>query len=60
MNPTVTWRCNNPKCDYEHVGEFFGPTHVPDTDCPKCGWHDSVVEVSAKVVIPPSFPPYFD
>ncbi len=38
------WECNNLSCDHRHIGEFFGKTHLPDTDCPKCGWHDSMIE----------------
>ncbi len=45
LNPIVRWECNNPDCDHFHIGEFFGETHLPDTDCPKCGWHDSMVEI---------------
>ena len=34
------WKCNNYDCRYEYLGEDFVDT--PDTDCPMCGYHDSV------------------
>jgi hypothetical protein len=39
LNKTL-WGCNNPACDYGYLGE--DPVDNPDTDCPICGWHDSV------------------
>jgi hypothetical protein len=44
------FRCNNPACAWETYGTYQGRdgtwgsegTVLPDTDCPKCGFHDSV------------------
>lgn len=36
--------CQNPECGWTTYGTFFpGQEILPDTDCPKCGFHDSVV-----------------
>ena len=34
------WKCHNYDCRYEYLGEDYVDT--PDTDCPMCGYHDSV------------------
>lgn len=47
MKHVTRWECNNLDCDYYFIGEEF-VTHPPDTDCPKCGYHDSV-GVSAEI-----------
>jgi hypothetical protein len=40
----TVWECNNYDCSYKYKGEFMGKTHLPDTDCPECGYHDSMSE----------------
>jgi hypothetical protein len=50
MNNLVLWECNNHDCSYKYKGEFMGKTHLPDTDCPECGYHDSMIETSCPTV----------
>jgi hypothetical protein len=42
----LLFKCNNPKCDFHIVTSYDSP-FLPDSDCEKCRWHDSVAEVRA-------------
>ena len=44
-NPLTEWACNVDSCNYSYFGQFMGLSHLPDTDCPVCKAHDSVLEV---------------
>lgn len=38
------FKCNNPKCDFQIITSYDGPD-LPDSDCEKCRWHDSVQDI---------------
>jgi hypothetical protein len=42
----IKYVCNNPNCKFSTVFIITNIDHIklPDTDCPECGWHDSVIE----------------
>lgn len=37
------FKCNNPKCEFEIITTYSDP-YLPDSDCPRCKWHDSVID----------------
>lgn len=55
-DPWYKFECQN--CHWETVGNFnFNHTYendipLPDTDCPKCGFHDSVIDHIEPIVGP--------
>lgn len=57
MEPWLKFRCNS--CGWETLGTYNfvkNPKWVhtlPDTDCPKCGSHDSVIDVEDDLPPPP-------
>lgn len=56
FEPWLKFRCNS--CRWETLGTYnFGDNPdwegaLPDTDCPKCGSHDSVVDVEDNLPTP--------
>lgn len=42
----LIYKCNNPNCKFETIFIYKDQSHLslPDTDCPECRWHDSVIE----------------
>jgi len=47
-NERIYFKCNNPKCDFEIV-TTYDSKNLPDTDCPKCKWHDSVIDLGSAI-----------
>lgn len=50
VEPWQMFYCNNPACGWKTPGHFNWRKDpalnglLPDTDCPKCGYHDSITD----------------